>query len=51
MSGCARPRAQQRDTMRDGGETGNDYLLNIAVAEDGHTPYFEDASAASYDVV
>ena len=37
-SECARPRAQHRDTAKIVGETESDGALNIAVAEDGHTP-------------
>ena len=35
---CARPRAQQRGTAKDIGETESACSLDIAVAEDGHTP-------------
>ena len=35
---CARPRAQQRGIAKIVGETESHCSLDIAVAEDGHTP-------------
>ena len=50
LSGCARPRAQRRSFAALARKLRTTLVLaGVAVAEDGHTPYFEDTPGGQFE--